>query len=185
MDYDADGDEDIVSGSYTGEIYFFERKDDGTLAQGTYLMNNQDEVLHVGISVVPELMDTDADGDLDMVVGTRSDGVWLFENTGSRAKPAWAVSGKELKTKSGKEVEGSNAHHADWNGDGRIDLITGSEWGGAKWYKNVGKPNAPVYEDAKVLVEKNEYAERTEEEGPKQREESDCGEEIPQNVNVE
>ena len=32
VDYDADGDLDILSGSYTGEIYYFERGEDGVLA---------------------------------------------------------------------------------------------------------------------------------------------------------
>ena len=31
MDYDADGDLDVLSGSYTGEIYYFERLDSGEL----------------------------------------------------------------------------------------------------------------------------------------------------------
>ena len=45
MDYDADGDLDILSGSYTGELYLFERKADGSFIQGRYLLNNKGEDL--------------------------------------------------------------------------------------------------------------------------------------------
>ena len=45
MDYDADGDLDILSGSYTGELYLFERKADGGFVQGRYLLNNKGEDL--------------------------------------------------------------------------------------------------------------------------------------------
>ena len=38
MDYDNDGDIDVLSGSYTGEIYLFECGKDGELAQGRFLL---------------------------------------------------------------------------------------------------------------------------------------------------
>src|SRR5262249_29690180 len=40
----------------------------------------------------------------------------------------------------------------DWDGDGRFDLLTGSENGGVYWYRNVGEPGKPVFEAERVLV---------------------------------
>ncbi|MCP3918829.1 MAG: hypothetical protein GY711_25050 [bacterium] len=166
MDYDADGDLDILSGSYTGEVYLFERGAAGELAQGRYLLNAEGDALKTGTSVTPEAIDMDADGDLDLVIGTRTDGVYVFENVGTRAEPSWSAESRTLKTVDGKKIEGSNAHHADWDGDGVRDLVVGSEWGGADWHRNVGTNDVPSYAAAVTLVGRHEYEERSEAEGP-------------------
>lgn len=166
MDYDGDGDLDILSGSYTGEVYLFERTQDGQFLQGRYLLNTAGTPLKTGTSVTPEALDMDADGDLDLVIGTRSAGVFMVLNEGSRREPRWAPEPTRLLTAAGERIEGSNAHHADWDGDGLRDLIVGNESGGVVWHRNLGHNDSPSYGVAATLVETYSCQRRSESDGP-------------------
>ena len=167
MDYDADGDLDILSGSYTGELYLFERNAAGGFEQGRYLLNDQGQELKAkSYSVTVEAIDIDADDDLDLVLGTRSGAVEIFDNIGSRARPSYGEKSRPLKTVAGDKVKGSNAHHADWDGDGILDLVLGSEYGAVNWYRNLGSNNAPKYAASEPLIEKGKFQQRQEADGP-------------------
>jgi hypothetical protein len=156
VDYDGDGRIDIITGSYTGQLYLFRRKADGTFAAREELVDETKATLMMPkYSVVPELVDMDKDGDLDLVVGARSDPVLVITNIGTRSAPVWSKEFKELKTADGTTIEGSNVHHADWDGDGVRDLLVGSEWGEVRWYKNLGANDAPSYAPGIVLVTQN------------------------------
>lgn len=159
MDYDADGRTDILTGSYTGQLYLFRRQADGAFAQRELLLDEAGETLIVSppYSIVPELVDMDADGDLDLVIGARSDPGQIVQNVGTRGVPVWSKAIKVLSTTNGKAIAGSNAHHADWDGDGVRDLVVGSEGGEVRWYRNVGANDAPKYASARVLVEMPSY----------------------------
>ena len=161
MDYDADGRTDIITGSYTGQLYLFRRKADGTFAAREELVDETKETLMMPkYSVVPELVDMDKDGDLDLVVGARSDPVLVVANVGTRAAPVWSKTFKELETAKGETIQGSNVHHADWDGDGLRDILVGSEFGEVRWYKNLGANDAPRYAQPIVLVaqDNSQYA---------------------------
>ena len=149
MDYDADGRTDVVTGSYTGEFYLFRRQADGGYAQRELFVDESGATLMMPFdtvySVTPELVDMDADGDLDLVVGNRTGSVQIVTNKGTRAAPKWSKEHRDLTTADGAPIEGSNAHHADWDGDGVRDLFVGSEGGEIRWYRNTGKNDAPRY----------------------------------------
>ncbi|MBK8097409.1 MAG: VCBS repeat-containing protein [Planctomycetes bacterium] len=171
MDYDADGRLDIVTGSYTGEFYLFLRQPDGAFAQRQLLVDETGATLMMPFdtiySVTAELVDMDADGDLDLVVGARSAAVQIVANVGTRAAPKWSKERRELKTEGGEVIKGSNAHHADWDGDGTADLIVGGEHDGVRWYRNVGAKDAPRYAAGEVLVRPNSSAQQAEGSTPK------------------
>lgn len=157
MDYDADGRSDIVTGSYTGQFYLFRRQADGSFAQRELLVDEDGATLMMPFdtvySVTPELVDMDADGDLDLVVGNRSGTVQIVTNLGTRQAPKWSKQRRDLTTADGEPIAGSNAHHADWDGDGVRDLVVGSEGGDVTWYRNTGKNDAPRYAKGAKLVE--------------------------------
>lgn len=157
MDYDADGRTDIVTGSYTGQFYLFRRQADGGFAQRELLVDEDGATLMMPFdtiySVTPELVDMDADGDLDLVVGNRSGTVQIVANVGTPKVPKWSKQRRDLTTADGQPIAGSNAHHADWDGDGVRDLIVGSEGGDVTWYRNTGKNDAPRYAKGARLVD--------------------------------
>lgn len=156
MDYNDDGFTDILTGSYTGQFYLFRGQADGGYAQRELLTDETGATLIMPFdsiySVTAEVVDMDADGDLDLIVGTRSGAVQVIANIGTRKDPVWSKERAPLKTSAGDEIQGSNAHHADWDGDGIRDLIVGSEGGDVRWYRNTGKNDAPSYAAASLLV---------------------------------
>ncbi|MEZ6002856.1 MAG: FG-GAP-like repeat-containing protein [Planctomycetota bacterium] len=154
MDYDADGDMDILSGSYTGQVYLFECTGGREFKQGVFLHNSDGGALTTKNSVTPELHDWDLDGDLDLWIGTRTSGVFVYENIGTRRNPVWRKEGYALHDSKGGKLEGSNAHRADWDGDGRLDLILGSERGEIRWSRNLGldEQHKVIFAPMEVLV---------------------------------
>ena len=106
-------------------------------------------------------VDIDADGDLDLPVGSQPGPIWLFENRGTRKQPLLAAG--QVIGLSGKYLIG-DAHSglsiADFDGDGLLDLLAGRFWertdlndptrlrdfGG--FYRNTGTRSAPRFQRA-------------------------------------
>ena len=131
---------DLLSGSWPGEIYVFYRKANGTYAAAETLKDKNGRVIKVGSASAVAVADWDGDGDLDLVIGNIDGAVFLLTNEGSPQKPAFGAA-RRLNAK-GKPVaaEGGDAGPcvADWDGDGKLDLVLGSGSGKVNWYRNIG-----------------------------------------------
>ncbi len=166
VDYDNDGTDDVLSASYPGDMYWWKGTGDGTYGKATRLMREDGKVLipfkHMAErhwkkwgktsdvhSTTAELHDMDADGDLDLWIGSRLSGAYTIENVGTRKAPKWSTDCKPVNDSAGKQIGGwstggSNLHWADWDGDGTSDLIYGGEDGCVRYCHNSGEENKPV-----------------------------------------
>ena len=135
VDYDGDGDRDLVVGCFGKNFYYYEnRGKDGQpeLSETPVELPVQSPSYHAA----PHLVDWDKDGDLDLLSGTGAGGVLFAENVGSRQKPEWSEfrllipgsTAHEQTTAGGKEIVPSPSTRVwavDWNQDGWLDLLVG------------------------------------------------------------
>jgi hypothetical protein len=160
VDLDGDGIEDVISGSWPGDIYWFRGKGKRQFEAGRILVPAQKEANDRSgyatlQSAAVAAFDWDGDGLVDLIVGNIWGKVYLLRNIGTKRAPRFAApvaleaDGKPISVgqKAGPCV-------ADWDGDGRPDLIVGSEWGDVVWYRNVGSRQKPVLAGARPLVPK-------------------------------
>jgi hypothetical protein len=169
VDFDGDGTVDLVSGSYDpGELYLFRGKGRGKFAasevikdrKGTPILKVPDQKSPVeSFGSWLTLVDWDDDGDLDILVGTFDGLIFLRRNVGSRKAPAYATSNEWVKV-GAKPLRVPGGEHAnpviaDWDGDGRWDIITGAADGGVYWYRNAGSRGGPEFEPPVTLVPKH------------------------------
>jgi hypothetical protein len=156
VDLDGDGRTDVLSGSWPGEVYFFRRKPDGTFAAGQTLKHADGKPVNVGRASAAFAFDLDGDGRLDLIVGTLTGEVFLLP--GQRGKEA-PVFGKAVPVEAGGKpvrVKGDAAPViADWDGDGKPDLLVGAEDGSVVWHRNTGTPGKPRFEAARPLIGKS------------------------------
>ena len=138
-DWDRDGDLDLIVGDIRGNVHFVENT--GTAKACEFAEEKPlaagGEPLRVEGDAGPYCADWDGDGDLDLLVGSGDGSVTLFRNTAAKdAKGAPALAaGEKLVEKSAMDWSHPSADAqpgvrtklcaADWNGDGRLDLLVG------------------------------------------------------------
>lgn len=170
MDFDGDGHLDLVSGSYDpGELYLFRGQGKGKFAAREVIKdksgkpilrvpNQKDKVESFGSWMA--MVDWADTGKLAILVGTFDGMMFLRRNVGTQDKPAYSTENEWVKVgdKPLKVPGGAHANPviADWDGDGKWDIVTGSADGGVYWYRNVGKKGEPKFEAPVALVPKHE-----------------------------
>ena len=87
-DLDGDGDLDLILGNVLGEIIYYPNI--GTRSQPSYgpaQRNYQNIDVGSVNHAMPQLVDIDRDGDLDLMIGTTFNNIFFFENKGSATNP--------------------------------------------------------------------------------------------------
>ncbi|MCP3918828.1 MAG: VCBS repeat-containing protein [bacterium] len=145
FDWDADGDYDLLLGSYeNGSLY--RQMNEGTKTEPKFsgvnipvLAGGEPFALPAKMTA-PRLVDWDADGDIDLVAGSFSDtfkqkgiggGVYLSRNAGEAGRPAFGPLEPLIAPapKGASELRGPDAglyaDVMDYDRDGDLDLIVG------------------------------------------------------------
>ncbi|MCF7796808.1 MAG: T9SS type A sorting domain-containing protein [Lentisphaeria bacterium] len=144
VDLDLDDDVDLLTGRDGTGFYYY--RNTGTPEAWQWQSAN---ALFSNLATEtywnsPDLVDLTGDGKLDLVYGTASGPLNYYRNTGTAAAPAWTVNTSLF----GGVLDAGGASSPvffDFDDDGDLDLISGSQMGDMKYYKNTGDNTAPAW----------------------------------------
>lgn len=144
----------LITGSNPGQIYYYRRKASGVFSPGEILNDKEGSPLSCGSSLSVTAGDLDGDGDPDLVAGNAAGAVYWIPNEGTRKKPAF---GKPVKLMAGDKAVTASGGSAgpclvDWDDDGLLDLLLGSEQGGVVWCRNVGSKTEAKFASAETII---------------------------------
>ena len=153
MDWDHDGRTDVLSGSWPGEVYFFRRGEDGAFAAGETLKDAAGQPVNAGSAAAAHATDWNGDGRLDLLIGV-IDGSVYFVPREQRDETLALGEPQRLKLKLPAEHALSDAGlvAADWDADGRLDLLVGAGDGSVWFFRNVGGPGQPQLAEGVRLI---------------------------------
>jgi len=171
VDLDGDGKRDILSGSYSrqdeamaGLFQVLRGQKDGNFKPAEPLQGTDEKPLIIpvekenwieNICTRPFAVDWNGDGNLDLVVGNFAGTFYLFKGEG---KGKFAPMPDKIMV--GDRPLKIDGHHSDpfvvdWDGDGDLDLLSGSSDGGVQWAENrAGRGKLPQLERFQSLIER-------------------------------
>ncbi len=144
-DFDADGDADLVVGTASGTLSWLENTGPPGMPAFTLRTGaaNPLDGFDVGAFARPGMGDVDGDRDLDVIVGSQSNGFDYFENVGTTQDAQFALRlGADDPIPSGVGFSAS-AGLGDVDGDGDLDLVSGSLGGEFHFFENAIVEPAP------------------------------------------
>lgn len=172
IDWDQDGDTDLVIGDEDGRVAFMENTGEllGGLPQflPPRYFRQKAAGVKFGALATPYAYDWDGDGDEDLIVGNTAGYIGLIENLdGDPQKPRLAApvylqaGGRPIRIQAGPNgsIQGpceakwgyTTQTVADWNQDGLPDLLVNSIWGEILWYQNIGTRTKPELAPAQTI----------------------------------
>jgi len=129
-DLDNDGDMDLLLGASNGRVFYFEN----SCTSGSpefVLIEDAFPDLEVRHRSAPALHDVDGDGDLDLFVGSKVEGILFFRNTGSPEKPVFTKEDLPIDL---RVTQFSAPHFADLDSDGVMEFLSGNKEGGVLYF---------------------------------------------------
>jgi len=178
VDWDDDGDLDLLLGDYYGGRLFL-RLNEGSAEEPGFAKTNQaieadgEPIVIKGGLAAPRVVDWDGDGLFDIVCGGAKGGVYFFRNTGEKDEPEFAAAESLIEpvkdpTKSfirrvpsidGQPALPGSSYHiefVDFDADGDLDLLVG---GRSSWL--TGPIRTLTEEEEKELEEINAQIKET------------------------
>ncbi|MFT5498020.1 MAG: arylsulfatase A-like enzyme [Kiritimatiellia bacterium] len=172
IDWDGDGDVDLIVGDEDGRVALVEHS--GHIENGVpqflppVYFRQEAEGIKFGALSTPFGVDWDGDGDEDLLCGNTAGYIAFIENLDGGNPPELAeprcleACGEVLRIQAGPNgsIQGpceakwgyTTLEAADWDHDGRLDLIVNSIWGKVVWYRNVGSRTAPRLDAAQPIT---------------------------------
>lgn len=166
FDWDGDGDADLIVGDEDGRVALVEhtgRLDAARtpIFEAPRYFQQEADTLKSGALATPVSADWDGDGDLDILSGNTAGLIEWFENLSGAGveQPRWAAPRRlEADGRTFRVMAGANGSIqgpieakwgyttfsvADWDGDGRLDIVLNSILGEVVWLRNEGTPTSP------------------------------------------
>lgn len=144
VDYNLDGKKDVIVGDEYGYIRLYLNygtDENPSFATGTkLLLGTGNTEIDTGYNSTPCFIDYNNNGKKDLLVGDKDGNLWLFLNYGNDESPLYDY-GRMLFSPS---VSGNAiCFVADWDNDGRDDLILGNRNGSVYLYLLKEETNTP------------------------------------------
>jgi hypothetical protein len=171
LDWDKDGDVDMVVGQEDGRVALVENT--GKVINGipqflpAKFFQQQANELKFGALVTPCSFDWDSDGDEDLICGNTAGYIGFIENLDGGNLTRWAApvylkaDGEVIRIMAGPNgsIQGpceakwgyTTLSVADWNHDGLPDIVVNSIWGKVIWYENIGIRQKPQLKAAQPI----------------------------------
>lgn len=162
VDFDRDGDPDLVVGDEDGRVAFIENT--GKILDGMpqflppRYFRQQAENVKFGALAAPVSVDWDGDGFEDLIVGNTAGYIGFIKNLGGNpvrwAAPVYLTAGDQVfREQAGPNgsIQGpaeakwgyTNPAVGDWDGDGLTDILTNGIWGRVLLFRNIGTRTEP------------------------------------------
>ena len=178
IDWDRDGDLDLIVGDEDGRVALVEHT--GVITGGVpqfsppVYFQQEADLVKFGALATPVSADWDGDGDEDLIVGNTAGHIGFIENLDGGNPPRWAppvlldAGDKPFRIQAGANgsIQGpceakwgyTTLSVADWDHDGLADIVFNSILGRVAWLRNVGTRSEPKLAAAEPILIADEGA---------------------------
>ena len=171
-DFDDDGHTDLIVGDEDGRIAWLRHtgkvRNNMPVFNDPYYFKQKADNVKFGALSTPYCFDWDNDGDEDIITGNSAGEIALIRNISGGESPVWGkpelfhCGGKPIRIQAGYNgsIQGPAEKKwgytvlsvADWDNDGKADIIINSILGKIEWFRNPGKRDCLMLDEAQPVI---------------------------------